>query len=325
MSYTATYARNSYSELCQNKEGFYFARFESYYNGHKSWGKWLPVHSFESNELGHVIAYTESGKSDVYTVIEQKEVSYRLPKNGGMVDTLPDYYAKDGLIMIEDKYCDEYGAYEVVHVGYKGVRYSLSNRYQTKICYRYKSPEELVDMVLKAKGVIGNHKQGGGQCMKTVKIKKPWHELIMSMDINDIANSYYGSCNLTANFLNDYSEKAVNGFVVDFLESLSKDDLFFDEFEGTEVLDNPDIILQYAANRLVNYFDYLKLADNPEKLLVHSSWLGKDGDKLVILKSGECLYVVNTTEKPENAFNDVLDSLDADNQSFDVVAVIEGE
>lgn len=165
--------------------------------------------------------------------------------------------------------------------------------------------------------------------MKTVKLKKQWHELIMSMDVNDIANSYYGSCNLTANFLNDYSEKAITGFAEDFLESLDKDDSFFEEFERDEVLDSPDSILQYAANMIISYFDWLKLADNQEELLVHSNWHGKCGDKLVILKSGECLYVVNTTGEPENAFNDLLDSLqsydDEDNLSFEIVAVIEGE
>ena len=145
------------------------------------------------------------------------------------------------------------------------------------------------------------------------------------MDVNDITNSYYSSCNLTANYLNNYSEKAITGFADDFLESLDNNDLFFDEFERTEVLDNPDIILQYAASMLVSCFDYLKLADNPEKLLVHSNWHGKCGDKLVILKSGECFYIVNTTEKPENTLNDLLDSLDADDLSFKIVAVIEGE
>ena len=161
--------------------------------------------------------------------------------------------------------------------------------------------------------------------MQTVKLKKPWHDLIMSMDVFEIANNYYGSCNLTANYLNDYSEKAITGFAIDFLESLSKDDLFFDEFERTEVLDNPDSILQHAANMLVSYLDYLGLVDNPEKLLVHSNWYGKDGDKIVILKSNDRLSVVNTTEKPENAFNDLLDSIDADNLAFKIVAVIEGE
>ena len=160
--------------------------------------------------------------------------------------------------------------------------------------------------------------------MKTVKIKKPWFELIASMDVNDITNSYYGSYNLTANFLNDYSEKAINGFAVDFIESLDKDDLILESFGKDELLGNPDIILQNAASMIVSYFDCLKLADNPEKLL-KSNWHGKDGDKLVILKSGECFYIVNTTEKPENAFNDVVDSIEADNLSFEVVAVIEGE
>ena len=51
--------------------------------------------------------------------------------------------------------------------------------------------------------------------MKTVKLKKLRHDLITSMD--------------------------VNGFAIDFLESLSKDDLFFDEFERTGVLDNSEV------------------------------------------------------------------------------------
>ena len=165
--------------------------------------------------------------------------------------------------------------------------------------------------------------------MKTVKLKKTWHDLIMSMDVNDITNSYYGSCNLTVNYLNDYSEKSINGFAVDFLESLDKDDLIFESFGEGELLENPDIILQNAASMIVSYFDYLKLADNPEKLLCASNWHGKGGDKLAILKSGESIYIVNTTEKPENAFNDLLASLpsyiDADKLSFNVVAVIKGE
>lgn len=288
MSYIASYARNSYSEMCQSKQGFFFVRYEKYYNGHKSWGKWLPVIGFERNELGHVIAYTGSGETDVYTVIEVKEVNYRLPKTVGIVNVMPDFYAKDGLIMIEDKYCDEYGAYEVAHVGYKGVRYSLSNRYETKLCYRGMSPDSLVDLVLEKKGIVK-----------------------------------------TANCLNDCQEKSINGFAADFPESLDKDDLIFESFGEGELLDNQDIILQYPANMLVSYLDYLKLADNPEKLLVHSNWLGKGGDKLVILKSGECVYIVNTAEKPENVFNDLLGGLpsytDADKLSFNVVAVIEGE
>ena len=175
---------------------------------------------------------------------------------------------------------------------------------------------------LKCGHVILNVK---GCCVKTLKIKKPWHELVMSMDVNDITNSYYGSCNLTANYLNDYSEKAITGFADDFIEPLSKDDLFFDEFELSEVTANPDIILQYAANMFVSYLYYLGLGNNHEKLLVHSNWYGKGGDKLVILKAGECYYVVNTTEKPENAFCDVVDSFDADGLSFEIVAVIGGE
>ena len=60
-------------------------------------------------------------------------------------------------------------------------------------------------------------------------------------------------------------------------------------------------------------------------MLFDSEWIGKDGDNLVILKSGEYVYIVNTTENPENACYDLPGSLDADNLVLDVLAVIEGE
>ena len=131
----------------------------------------------------------------------------------------------------------------------------------------------------------------------------------------------------TVNYLSYCSEKSINGFAVDFLESLDKDDLILESIGKDELLDNQDIILQYSANMLVSYLDYLRIVDNPENLL-KSEWIGKGGDKLVILKCRDCYYVVNTTETPEKAFNEVIDSLpsyaETDELSFDVVAVIIG-
>ena len=66
----------------------------------------------------------------------------------------------------------------------------------------------------------------------------------------------------TVNYLSYCSEKSINGFAVDFLESLDKDDLILESIGKDELLDNQDIILQYSANMLVSYLDYLKLADN---------------------------------------------------------------
>ena len=131
--------------------------------------------------------------------------------------------------------------------------------------------------------------------MKTVKLKKPWFDLITSMCYSDIVNSYYGSCNLTASYLNNYSEKAINGFAADFLESLDNDDLFFEQFEKSEIIDNPDMILQYAANMLVCYLEYLDLVNNPIDLLPDSDWIDKGDERILVLKSSDGDYAIEIT------------------------------
>lgn len=65
MSYTAIYARNKCSELCQSRKGFF-------YEDLRSWGKWLPVVEIERNGLGHVVAKINDKDVFVYTVIEEE-------------------------------------------------------------------------------------------------------------------------------------------------------------------------------------------------------------------------------------------------------------
>ena len=91
MSYTAIYARNSYSELCQSKQGFFFVRVErcfDYCKNSKTWGNWLPVIAIERNSEGHIVAKINSKDYFVYTSIENRTVNYLIPRIGGIVNSI---------------------------------------------------------------------------------------------------------------------------------------------------------------------------------------------------------------------------------------------
>ena len=114
MSYTAIRARNSYSELCQNKDGFFFLRIERCFDfgkNDKTWSNWLPVIAVERNREGHIIAKLNSKElvleiernneghivskinskdSFSYAEIEKRTVNYLMPRIGGIVNDIPE-------------------------------------------------------------------------------------------------------------------------------------------------------------------------------------------------------------------------------------------
>lgn len=93
MSYTAIRARNSYSELCQSKQGFFFVRIErcfDYCKNDKTWSNWMAVVEIERDSEGHIVAKINSADSFVYTAIEKMTVNYLLPKIGGIVNAIPE-------------------------------------------------------------------------------------------------------------------------------------------------------------------------------------------------------------------------------------------
>ena len=93
MSYAAIYARNTYSEMCQSKQGFFFVRIErclDYCKNDKTWGKWLPVIAIDRNSQGDIVAKINSKDSFNYTSIERRTVNYLLPKIGGIVNAIPE-------------------------------------------------------------------------------------------------------------------------------------------------------------------------------------------------------------------------------------------
>ena len=91
MSYTAIRARNSCSELCQSRKGFFFVRIErcfDYCKNDKTWSDWFPVVEIERDSEGHIVAKINSTDSFVYTAIEKRTVNYLLPKIGGIVNAI---------------------------------------------------------------------------------------------------------------------------------------------------------------------------------------------------------------------------------------------
>lgn len=88
MSYTAIYARNTHSEMCQSKQGFFFIRVERYLDYGRTWGNWLPVIAIERNSGGQIVAKINSKDSFVYTSIENRTVNYLIPRIGGIVNSV---------------------------------------------------------------------------------------------------------------------------------------------------------------------------------------------------------------------------------------------
>jgi hypothetical protein len=79
--------------------------------------------------------------------------------------------------------------------------------------------------------------------MHIYNVKSVYADVINTMRSADIINGYRGSCNLLAEYINDYSNH--NSFVAEFLqENASKLDC--NDIEC--ILDNPDHIIQCAAS-----------------------------------------------------------------------------
>ena len=93
MSYTAIYARNKCSELCQSKQGFFFVRIARCFDhckNDKTWGKWLPVIAIERDSKGNIVTKINGKDYFVYTTIERRTVNYLIPKIGGIVNVIPE-------------------------------------------------------------------------------------------------------------------------------------------------------------------------------------------------------------------------------------------
>lgn len=93
--------------------------------------------------------------------------------------------------------------------------------------------------------------------MKTQRanISKVYWPIIQTMRPSDILNGYFGGSNLTAEYLNDYSEEACNRLIGEWLDDnppASRPDI-----SAQDLIENPDYLLQSCASEFAASLQWL--------------------------------------------------------------------
>lgn len=87
---------------------------------------------------------------------------------------------------------------------------------------------------------------------KIVTVNKCHSEILQGIDKHTLVNAYFGGCNIAADYLNDYSQEGINTFVGEFISSnWSKPYMREYPYSAYELIESPDLIVQYAANGFV--------------------------------------------------------------------------
>lgn len=92
--------------------------------------------------------------------------------------------------------------------------------------------------------------------MQKATISKAF-SFINSFDQHTIINGYYGSCNLVADHLNDYSTDATNEFIGEWLGNNLNQSWNNSDLTALDVISNPDYLIQTAANEFYNAFAHV--------------------------------------------------------------------
>lgn len=87
---------------------------------------------------------------------------------------------------------------------------------------------------------------------KIVTVNKCHQEILQGISKGTLVNSYFGGSNITAEYLNDYSQEGINTFVGEFIdEHWNKPHMVEYPHDASEIIENPDLIIQDTANGFV--------------------------------------------------------------------------
>lgn len=90
---------------------------------------------------------------------------------------------------------------------------------------------------------------------KIVTVNKCYQEILQGINKQTLVDAYFGGSNLTAEYLNDYSQDGINEFIGEFIDSnWGKPCMQEYPYEASEIIGNPDIIIQGAANDFMHAF-----------------------------------------------------------------------
>lgn len=89
--------------------------------------------------------------------------------------------------------------------------------------------------------------------MKTVIVNKAYRKILETIEPSTLLNSYFGGSNLTADYLNDFSQGSIDEFIGEWLDNnLNKPWMVHENIYAFEVINDPCIIFRYASCELVN-------------------------------------------------------------------------
>lgn len=108
---------------------------------------------------------------------------------------------------------------------------------------------------------------------KIVTVNKCHSEILQGINKHTLVDAYFGGSNLTAEYLNDYSQDGVNTFIGDFIEDhWNKPHMVEYPYYASEIINNPDLIVQdvskgfvSALGRLINCQDCETIFRNSKK------------------------------------------------------------
>lgn len=101
--------------------------------------------------------------------------------------------------------------------------------------------------------------------MKTATLNKAFAEIIATLDDKDLINCYFGGSNLLANYLNDYRTEGISDFIGSWLDdNLNKEWTRDVELTASDVIEDPDCIMQYAGQEFFMALCYVLPNAEPE-------------------------------------------------------------
>lgn len=90
---------------------------------------------------------------------------------------------------------------------------------------------------------------------QTATISKVYWPIIQTMSPSDIVNGYFGGSNLTAEYLNDYSEEACNRLIGEWLDDNPAAGR--PEISAQDLIENPDYLMQSCASEFAASLQWL--------------------------------------------------------------------
>lgn len=152
---------------------------------------------------------------------------------------------------------------------------------------------------------------------KIVTVNKCYSEILQSIDKYTLVNAYFGSCNIAADYLNDYSSEGINTFVGEFIDS-NWNKPYMREYphSASELIGAPDLIVSEAANDFVSALGQVLGQSDCETIFKNSTKSFKGYNSFYIYanpwSNSCCTYYIIREDSSAEALNELVAQFEAD-------------